>query len=73
MIHQPTPAVPPRNHEPGSPVAPHNLNNFNIETGNSGAENIGKSGVLPLIDLNGTSRSNPPDAGAYETTIFPED
>ncbi|MCB0469057.1 MAG: hypothetical protein KDC64_12720, partial [Aequorivita sp.] len=39
------------------------MNNFNIETGTSGAENIGKSGVLPLTDLNGTSRSNPPDAG----------
>ena len=49
------------------------MNNFNIETGTSGAENIGKAGVLPLTDLNGTSRSNPPDAGAYETTVFPED
>ncbi|HNP68527.1 MAG TPA: hypothetical protein PKH16_11525 [Aequorivita sp.] len=49
------------------------MNNFNIETGTSGAENIGKAGVLPLKDLNGTSRSNPPDAGAYETTVFPED
>ncbi|MCZ4320119.1 hypothetical protein O4H26_14080 [Aequorivita viscosa] len=47
-------------------------NNFNIETGTSGAENIGKNGVGPAVDLNGTSRSNPPDAGAYETTVFPE-
>ncbi|HET8804564.1 MAG TPA: hypothetical protein VFM72_08305 [Aequorivita sp.] len=49
------------------------LNNFNIERVNSGAENIGLGGVTPAIDLNGTPRSNPPDAGAYETTIFPED
>ncbi|MCG2420180.1 hypothetical protein K8089_14215 [Aequorivita sp. F47161] len=47
-------------------------NNFNIETGTSGAENIGKNGVGPALDLNGTSRSSPPDAGAYETTVFPE-
>lgn len=48
-------------------------NNLNIENGNSGAENIGLIGVEPAIDLNGTSRNSPPDAGAYESTIFPED
>ena len=46
------------------------LNNFNIETENSGAENIGKNGVGPNLDLNNIPRSNPPDAGAYETTEF---
>ena len=48
-------------------------NNFNIENGNSGAENIGLNGIPPAIDLNGTPRGTPPDAGAYESTIFPED
>lgn len=48
-------------------------NNFNIEQGNSGAENIGRSGVPPAIDLNGKPRSTPPDAGAYESSIFPGD
>lgn len=51
-------------------------NNFNIETGTSGAEEIGKIGVLPLKDLNGNDRPSPnntnPDAGAYETIEFPE-
>ena len=49
------------------------MNNFNIESGTSGAENIGKNGVGPTLDLNGTNRGTPPDAGAYETTTFPED
>lgn len=50
-----------------------NLNNFNIETGTSGAEGIGTPGVLlPLKDLNGIDRVSPPDAGAYETTEFPD-
>ncbi len=53
------------------------LNNFNIESGTSGAESIGLPGVGPILDLNGTPRGNsqqdPPDAGAYETTVFPED
>ncbi len=50
-----------------------NLNNFNIEQGTSGAEGIGLGGVAPTIDLNGTTRdANTPDAGAYETTVFPE-
>lgn len=48
-------------------------NNFNIESGNSGAENIGLNNVSPAIDLNGNPRATPPDAGAYESTIFPED
>lgn len=52
------------------------MNNFNIETGNSGAEDIGIFLTNPPSirkDLNGNDRSNPSDAGAYETTIFPED
>jgi hypothetical protein len=50
-----------------------NLNNFNIETGTSGAEGIGLPGVNPSSDLNGTVRdSNNPDAGAYEATVFPD-
>ena len=49
-----------------------NRNNFNIEIENSGAENIGLNGVAPAVDLNGTSRGTPPDAGAYESTTFPE-
>jgi len=48
-------------------------NNFNIEAGTSGAENIGLSGVLPMLDLNGTPRNNPVDVGAYEATMFPEE
>lgn len=48
-------------------------NNLNIETGVSGADGIGMSGVQPLIDLNGVNRSIDPDAGAYESTVFPED
>ncbi len=47
-------------------------NNFNIERGNSGAENIGLPGVPPAVDLNGISRDTPPDAGAYESTEFPD-
>ena len=48
-------------------------NNLNIENGTSGAENIGLNGVPPAKDLNGFTRSTPPDAGAYESTVFPED
>lgn len=48
-------------------------NNLNIEKGKSGAEEIGFPGIPPYIDLNGTPRGTPPDAGAYEATIFPED
>ncbi len=48
-------------------------NNFNIEAGASAAENIGKNGVAPNTDLNGVTRDNSPDAGAYEATVFPED
>ncbi|AFL81923.1 hypothetical protein Aeqsu_2465 [Aequorivita sublithincola DSM 14238] len=51
-------------------------NNFNIEKGTSGAENIGKNGVGPDFDLNGTQRGNSqqdhPDAGAYESIEFPQ-
>src|SRR5690606_21499621 len=50
------------------------MNNFNIETGNSGAEGIGNDGVSPSEDLNGKIRdANNPDAGAYEAIEFPED
>ncbi|PKA84589.1 hypothetical protein ATE92_2787 [Ulvibacter sp. MAR_2010_11] len=51
------------------------LNNFNIETGTSGAEDLGITQTNPpvSIDLNGTTRGNPSDAGAYETTVFPEE
>ncbi len=55
-------------------------NNFNIETGVSGADGIGDyftAGLVPL-DLNGVPRNDnpddnlpPPDAGAYESVIFP--
>ena len=49
------------------------LNNFNIEEGTSGADGIGSPGVLPIRDLNDLNRGNPPDAGAYEATIFPQE
>lgn len=48
-------------------------NNLNIQKDVSGAENMGASGVPPAIDLNGVNRSTPPDAGAYESILFPED
>jgi hypothetical protein len=51
-----------------------NLNNYNIESGTSGADGIGNtavSGQVPL-DLNGQPRSLvAPDAGAYESIEFP--
>jgi hypothetical protein len=49
------------------------VNNFNIEQSISGAEGIGDSstGGLVPIDLNGTNRATPPDAGAYESIEFP--
>jgi hypothetical protein len=48
------------------------LNDFNIETGTSGADGIGLEGVGPGTDLNGTARGANPDAGAYESIEFPE-
>jgi hypothetical protein len=48
------------------------LNDFNIERGASGAENIGLPGVPPPVDLNGTNRQSPPDTGAYESVVFPD-
>jgi hypothetical protein len=48
------------------------LNDFNIESGTSGADGIGLQGVVPPVDLNGTSRGSSPDAGAYESVVFPE-
>ncbi|MDT0554567.1 hypothetical protein [Patiriisocius hiemis] len=47
-------------------------NNFNIEQGASAAQGIGANGVPPATDLNGTPRATPPDAGAYEATVFPD-
>ena len=50
------------------------LNDFKIESGTSGADGIGLGGVVPSEDLNGTTRSaNNPDAGAYESTVFPDE
>lgn len=50
-----------------------NLNNLNIETGTSGADGIGEPGITPPFDLNNTARSaTAPDAGAYESTEFPD-
>jgi hypothetical protein len=50
------------------------MNNFNIESGTSGADGIGKVGVGPTKDLNGQTRdTNNPDAGAYESIVFPEE
>ena len=52
------------------------LNDFNIETGTSGADGIGDpstAGQVP-IDINGVNRNvSSPDAGAYESIIFPEE
>lgn len=48
------------------------LNDFNIETGASGADGIGLPGVGPATDLNGTPRGANPDAGAYESIVFPD-
>jgi hypothetical protein len=48
-------------------------NNFNIEKNVSAAENIADPSIssqVPL-DLNGTQRSDPADAGAYQSTEFP--
>lgn len=50
------------------------VNNLNIEEGTSAAQSIGLSGILPLVDLNGTQRNaTAPDAGAYEATVFPKE
>ena len=48
------------------------MNDFNIETGASGADGIGLPGVGPATDLNGTPRGANPDAGAYESIVFPD-
>ncbi len=49
-------------------------NDFNIETGTSGADGIGLGGVAPTDDLNGSPRnSDNPDAGAYESVVFPDE
>ncbi|MEZ4794999.1 MAG: hypothetical protein R2773_05920 [Flavobacteriaceae bacterium] len=50
------------------------LNNYNIETGTSGAEDIADPSVSAQVpfDLSGILRSaTAPDAGAYESTVFP--
>ncbi|NNM23499.1 MAG: hypothetical protein HKO54_08085 [Flavobacteriaceae bacterium] len=50
------------------------LNNFNIKQGESGAEGVGLGGVPPPVDLNGVTRDlNNPDAGAYESIVFPDE
>lgn len=52
------------------------INNFNIETGTSAADGIGNTTTAQQvpIDLNGTNRNTQsPDAGAYESTVFPEE
>ena len=50
-----------------------NENNFNIEKNVSGAEAIADPNISNLVpvDLNGTPRSEPADAGAYQSTKFP--
>ena len=48
------------------------LNDFNIETGTSGADGIALPGVGPTQDLNGVTRGANPDAGAYESIVFPD-
>ncbi|WP_034257749.1 hypothetical protein [Altibacter lentus] len=51
------------------------MNNFNIEKDVSGAENLGITPTSPPVpvDLNGTVRANPSDAGAYESIVFPDE
>tara|TARA_R100001369_G_scaffold75450_3_gene104337 strand:- start:349 stop:1899 length:1551 start_codon:yes stop_codon:yes gene_type:complete len=52
------------------------MNNFNIETGTSAADGIGNTATAQQVpvDLNGENRNTgAPDAGAYESTIFPEE
>lgn len=52
------------------------MNNFNIETGTSAADGIGNTATAQQVpvDLNGTNRNTQaPDAGAYESTVFPEE
>jgi hypothetical protein len=48
------------------------LNDFNIETGESGADGIALPGIGPAQDLNGVTRGANPDAGAYESIVFPD-
>lgn len=48
------------------------LNDFNIETGTSGADGIALPGIGPAMDLNGVTRGANPDAGAYESIAFPD-
>lgn len=51
------------------------LNNFNIETGVSGADGIGDTNIATQVpnDITGATRSiSSPDAGAYESVEFPE-
>ena len=52
------------------------MNDFNIETDVSGADGIADqidAAIVPL-DANGINRNiSSPDAGAYESIIFPDD
>ena len=53
-----------------------NLNDFNIETNISGADGIADPSAASTVpfDANGTSRTGAsPDAGAYESVVFPEE
>jgi len=53
-----------------------NANDFNIETDTSGADGIGDSATASLVplDANGINRNTSnPDAGAYESVVFPDD
>ena len=51
-------------------------NDFNIETDTSGADGIGESSIVSQVplDANGTNRNiSFPDAGAYESIVFPDE
>ncbi len=51
-------------------------NDFNIESDTSGADGIGNPSAASLVplDANGTNRNtSSPDAGAYESVVFPDD
>ena len=52
------------------------LNDFNIESDTSGADGIGDPSTASQVplDANGVNRNNStPDAGAYESVVFPDD
>ncbi|MCW4470563.1 hypothetical protein OGH69_16450 [Flavobacterium sp. MFBS3-15] len=51
-----------------------NRNNLNIIQGESAAEGVAGQAVANSVpfDINGVSRTNAPDIGAYESTVMPE-